>query len=138
MVSRSDGTRVLIPNSSLLENSVVNWTNRDAVMRSAIIVGVAYGSDVHLVKRLLEQVADEHPQVLKDPARKVMFEDFGDSALTFELLVWTKLKNEPGPREIRSDLRFAIDEVFSEHDIVISFPQRDIHVDGSISINNNS
>ena len=105
-------------------------------MRSSVIVGVAYGSDVQLVKDLLEQVADAHSHVLKEPERRVMFEDFGDSALTFELLFWANLKNEPGPREIRSDLRFAIDKAFSEHNIVISFPQRDIHVDGSISINN--
>jgi len=85
-IRRLDGVHVLIPNSFLLENSVTNWTHISHVVRSSVIVGVAYGSDVRKVTDLLEKAADDHDSVLKEPERSVIFDDFGDSALVFELL----------------------------------------------------
>jgi len=126
-IRRLDGVHVLIPNSHLLENIVTNWTHKDHLVRSSVIVGVAYGSDVQQVTALLEQAADEHDSVLKDPERSVMFEDFGDSALIFELLFWINLAAERSLRMVRSDLRYKIDTLFRDNDITISFPQRDVH-----------
>ena len=135
-IRRLDGVDVLIPNSFLLENSVINWTHKSHVVRTSVVVGVAYGSDVQQVTILLEKAADEYEGVLKEPERAVVFDAFGDSALIFELLFWANLSGERGLRTMRSDLRYRIDALFRENDITISFPQRDLHVDGSISIRN--
>ena len=134
-IRRLDGVYVVVPNSHLLENEVTNWTLTNRVVRTSVIVGVAYGSNVDLVTRLLEQAADEHDSILDDPERTVLFDDFGDSALIFELMVWMKVvSGARGLRAVRSDLRYRIESLFREHDVVISFPQRDVHVDGSIAL----
>ncbi len=133
-IRRVDGVHLLIPNSYLLENTVTNWTLQDDLVRTAVIVGVAYGSDVELVRDLLKRAADENPDVLKEPQRFVLFDDFGDSSLVFELNIWVRSKAERGLRNIRSDLRFSIDALFREHDVTISFPQRDVHLDGELRV----
>ena len=125
---------LLIPNSNLLENTVTNWTLQDDLVRTAVLVGVAYGSDVTLVRELLERAADEHPDVLKEPQRFVLFDDFGDNSLVFELNLWVRSKAERGLRSIRSDLRFRIDALFREHNVTIAFPQRDVHLDGEVRV----
>lgn len=133
-IRRPDGVHLLVPNSFMLENTIINWTLVDKQVRTAVVVGVAYGSDVKLVRRLLEQAAIEEEDVLRNPTHFVFFDDFGDSALVFELNVWVNAASERGLREIRSTLRYRIDELFAENDVVISFPQRDVHIDGSVSI----
>ena len=134
-IRRLDGVYVVVPNSHLLENEVTNWTLTNRVVRTSVIVGVAYGSDVVLVTRLLEQAAEEHNSVLEEPGRTVVFDDFGDSALVFELMIWMKVvSGARSLRAVRSDLRYRIDSLFREHGVVISFPQRDVHVDGSIAL----
>lgn len=137
-IRRVDGVHLLVPNSYLLENTVTNWTLIDKLARTSVRVGVAYGSDVKLVTQLLEQAADEHPAVLAEPEKGVIFDDFGDSALTFELNTWSHVGAERGLRLIRSDLRYRIDELFRENGIVISFPQQDIHVNGEINVHNSN
>ena len=133
-IRRVDGVHLLIPNSNLLENTVTNWTLQDDLVRTAVVVGVAYGSDVILVRELLERAADEHPDVLKEPQRFVLFDEFGDSSLVFELNLWARSKAERGLRAIRSDLRFRIDALFREHGVTIAFPQRDVHLDGEVRV----
>lgn len=133
-IRRLDGVHVLVPNSFLLENSVTNWTLVDRLVRTSVRVGVAYGSDVVKVTELLKQAADEHENVLKEPERAVIFDDFGDSALIFELTVWVYAGAERGLRIIRSDLRYRITELFNQNGVVIAFPQTDIHVDGSLKL----
>lgn len=133
-IRRVDGVHLLIPNSQLLENTVTNWTLVDSLVRTTVKVGVAYGSDVQLTEKLIFQAATEHPDVLKEPESMVLFDDFGDSALVFELNVWVYATAERGLRRIRSDLRFRIDALFREHDLVIAFPQRDVHVDGELRL----
>ena len=91
-------------------------------------VGVAYGSPVDKVSKLIQQAADEHEYVLKDPQANVLFEDFGDSALVFDLVFWAHAQGDRDLRRIRSDLRYRIDELFRENGIVIAFPQRDVHL----------
>ncbi|MEZ4819479.1 MAG: mechanosensitive ion channel [Bdellovibrionota bacterium] len=124
-----DNIDVIVPNSSFLESNVVNWTLRDQRMRKKINVGVAYGSDTKKVKDILENVANVHPDVLKDTiAPFALFTNFGDSALEFELYYWVWMQSIKGVRIIESELRFAIDQAFRDEGITIPFPQRDVHL----------
>ena len=131
---RVDGVHLLIPNSYLLENIVVNWTLVDRLARSVVRVGVAYGSPVEQVKALIEQAVSEQEAVLQDPPSLVVFEDFGDNALIFDAYYWIYATADRDLRRIRSDVRFRISALFDEHDIVIAFPQRDVHIDGEIRV----
>jgi small-conductance mechanosensitive channel len=133
-IRRVDGVHLLVPNSQLLENTVVNWTLVDRRMRTLVRVGVAYGSPVQRVREILQQAIDENEIILKEPAPVVLFEDFGDSALVFDCYFWINADAERDIRKIRSDLRFAITDLFESEGIVIAFPQRDVHVDGAIEI----
>jgi len=127
-IRRIDGVHLLVPNSQMLERMVINWTLVDRKFRTTIRVGVVYGSPVRLVEKLLYQAVAEHNETLSEPAPVVIFEDFGDNALIFDVYFWCEAKAERELRMIRSDIRFRIDELCAEHDIVIAFPQRDVHL----------
>ena len=133
-IRRVDGVHVLVPNSYLLENTLVNWTLVDQLTRAKVRVGVAYGSPVRRVAELIEQAIQEHPDTLADPEPTVFFEDFGDNALVFDAYFWLQASAERGRRAVSSDIRFRLDELFAENDIVVAFPQRDVHIDGSILV----
>lgn len=133
-VRRIDGVRLMIPNSKVLENTIVNWTIVDRNLRSSVRVGVRYGSDVQKVRILLEEILTSNPDVLDDPAPVIIFEDFGDSALVFDAFFWIESSKDRTLRGVRSAIRFEVDRVFKENDIVIAFPQRDMHVDGSLKL----
>lgn len=121
-----DNKVLVIPNHKYLTNSLYNWTQNGTTTRESVLVGVAYGSDVQLVKELLLKAASEHPKVYEHPAPLVIFENFGDSALNFKLIFTL---NDSFQAQIpKSDLRFKIDELFREHNVSIPFPQRDIHI----------
>jgi len=122
-----DGTETLIPNSSLLENNVTNWTYSNRKVRFTVTVGVAYGSDPRRVIQLLNEVAERHGLVENDPKPLVLFTDFGDSTLTFELRFWVDVI-KANSAQVSSDLRLMIASAFMEHGIVIAFPQRDIRL----------
>lgn len=128
---RFDGVDVLVPNSSLIENDVINWTLADKQVRQVVSVGLAYGSDVRRAEALLLQAANEQPEVLteEDQYSHVIFDDFGDNALTFDLYFWLELTELINMRIIRSSIRFRIDELFREAGITIAYPQRDTHLD---------
>lgn len=134
LIRRTDGVHMLIPNSHLLENTVVNWTLVDKLVRGQITVGVAYGSPVKLVADLILEAANKHEFILDDPEPQVVFADFGNSALVFDVYFWVSTIGERGLRVIKSDVRFKIEELFNANDIVISFPQRDIHIDGELKL----
>lgn len=129
-IRRVDGVHMLVPNSHMLERTVVNWTLIDRRIRSVVRVGVAYGSPASKVAELIRQAIEGVPDVLKDPDPVIVFEDFGDNALVFEAYFWADLSNQRQQRQIRSDVRFRIDELFQENGIVIAFPQRDVHLAG--------
>ena len=133
-IRRVDGVHMLIPNSKLLENTVVNWTLIDNLTRTSVRVGVAYGSDCKLTARLIEQATRQQEDILTEPKPVVIFDDFGDNALMFESFFWVNATKERDLRVIRSQVRFTIDELFAEHDIVIAFPQRDVHLDGTLQL----
>lgn len=135
LIRRNDGVHMLVPNSQLLENTVTNWTLIDKNARTFVRVGVAYGSDVLLVQKLLFQVLDERDDILPQPKPVVLFEDFGDNALIFDMVFWVNAVSETDIRRRRSEIRFRIYELFNQNDICIAYPQRDIHLDGNLTIN---
>ena len=129
LIQTRDDVSILVPNSQFISEQVVNESFRGDIIRYTIKVGVAYGTDTKLVQETLLQVAKEHSLVLKDPAPTVLFEDFGDSSLNFELLVW--LEDLWTYRRTLSELRFEIDQKFRERNIEIPFPHRDLHIKSS-------
>jgi small-conductance mechanosensitive channel len=134
LIRRNDGVHMLVPNSQLLENTVTNWTLIDKNARTFIRVGVAYGSDVVKVRELIYQVIGERDDILPQPKPLVLFEDFGDNALIFDLIFWVSAVSETDIRRRRSEIRFRMYELFNEHQVVIAYPQRDLHVDGNLTI----
>jgi potassium-dependent mechanosensitive channel len=120
---------ILVPNSSFLEKNIVNWTHSDKEIRAQVTAGVIYGSPVREVERIMLQVANEHKKVKKKPEPFVLFNDFGDNSLIFDLYFWISMTRIMDRRTIESDIRFHIDELFRKAGIVIAFPQRDIHLD---------
>jgi potassium efflux system protein len=124
-----DRRNVIVPNSELISGQVTNWVLRDPHGRLTLDIGVAYGSDVELVQKLLVEAAMEHPDVIKEgraPGPKALFMEFGDSALKFELRVW--IHRIEKRFDVVSGLNFAIDKAFRANGIQIPFPQRDLHV----------
>ncbi|MEN8776078.1 MAG: mechanosensitive ion channel domain-containing protein [Polaribacter sp.] len=120
-----DNKVLVIPNHLYLTNILFNWTENGTETREVVNVGVAYGSDVALVKKLLIEVAKKHDKILKISEPIVLFTDFADSSLNFTLVF--SLNNSFEARFVQSDLRFEIDKVFRENGITIPFPQRDVH-----------
>jgi small-conductance mechanosensitive channel len=133
VVSSRDDADIVIPNSDLVTNQVTNWTLSERRMRLRIPVGVAYGSDVPLVMRILKEIAEGNLSVLSNPASSVLFLGFGESflgfgesSLNFELRVW--IKDFLDRFRIQSELIQAIDSRFRSEGVEIPFPQRDLHV----------
>lgn len=117
---------IVIPNSRLVNDSIINWTHFSNKVRFNVNVGVAYGSDTTLVKKILLTTANDHPLVMEYPTPFVRFQSFGDSSLDFSIYFFTR--NYLIVEDIKSDIRFEIDKMFREHEITIPFPQRDIWV----------
>jgi potassium efflux system protein len=130
-IRTADGIETLIPNSTFIESNVTNWTYSSPRVRRSVKVGVAYGSDTRKVGDTLLGVAERHGQVLKDPAPRVIFEDFGADGLAFSLEFWIDYAKGADSRLIASDLRFMVEKALAEAGIGIPFPQRDLHVDAS-------
>jgi len=133
-IRRVDGVHLLVPNSKLLEETVTNWTLEDKLFRCTVRVGVAYGSDVDKVRNLLQKAIVAHELILTEPPPQIIFEDFGDSSLVFDAYFWVYSVGDKSAREIRSDIRFIINRSFADNGITIAFPQRDIHIDGTLRL----
>jgi small-conductance mechanosensitive channel len=119
-----DGANVVVPNSELVEQAVINWHYDNLAARLHIPVGVAYGSDPLLVTETLLNAAYAEPAVLSDPPPSVLFTGFGDSALNFELRVWVHgYELEP---DLRSSLNYNIEYHLRQQHIAIPFPQQDL------------
>ena len=128
-VRTRDGIVILVPNSELTNNRVINWSNSSALTRFHIAVGIEYGSNVELVEQLLLEVAREEEAISNRVQSFVKFADFGNSSLDFELYFWSE---EVWKIEfIKSRMRFAIDKKFRANNISIPFPQRDLHIKSS-------
>lgn len=115
---------IIVPNAKLTAENVVNWSQNNRITRFGVAVGVAYGSDTKLVERLLLEAVKDHKDVNKNPAPVVQFKDFGSSSLDF--VVYFHSKNLFRIEITKSEIRYAIDQKFREHNITIPFPQRDI------------
>ena len=130
-----DEKEIIVPNSQLITEAVHNLTHANKLFRLRIEVGVSYGSDVDLVKKVLLEAAAEHPQVIKGPQSTmqsatvpfVRFVRFGESSLDFHLLVW--IPDSFQRFDVASDLHFIIWHKFKEYGITIPFPQLDVHFD---------
>jgi small-conductance mechanosensitive channel len=125
LIQTYDNASLLIPNSEFISGQVTNWSFKDFRIRRSIDIGVAYGSDVALVKNILLEIADVTPDAYKYPKPVVLFRDFGDSSLVFQLRVWSHVDN---CLTVETAIRFAIDREFRKNGIEIPFPQRDIHI----------
>jgi small-conductance mechanosensitive channel len=121
-----DEVTIIVPNSALISEKVINHSRPTTNLRIRIAVGVGYGSDTERVKQVLLGVAGAQAGVLKDPPPDVRFEDFADSSLNFALLCW--IAHARDDLRIASALRFAIDRAFREAEIEIPYPQRDVRI----------
>lgn len=121
-----EGIVMIIPNSRFITGTVVNWTHNHKLTRFNVVVGVAYGSDVEKVRKVLVACAKAHEEVVKNPEPHVFFSDFADSQLTFTLMFYSRSVFRI--EFVKSDLRFLIDKAFRENNIRIPFPQRDVHL----------
>jgi small-conductance mechanosensitive channel len=128
IVQNNDNVSVIVPNSKLTNENLINWSYRGKRSRLSIPVGVSYDSDVELVTRTLLRAAEGVSFVLSEPRPSVQFLEFGDSSLNFRLLVWTER-----PRRypaIKSAINYNIRRLFLEEKIEIPFPQRDLNLRG--------
>jgi potassium-dependent mechanosensitive channel len=125
-VQTFDRAEIVVPNGDLISSQVTNWTLGDRSMRLTVPVGVAYGSDVETVMRVLMEVASSSDRVLTEPQPMVLFLNFGDSSLDFQLRVWIPDFNDR--RIIQSALIREIDRRFREEGVEIPFPQQDLHL----------
>ncbi|MGB5437319.1 MAG: mechanosensitive ion channel domain-containing protein [Maribacter sp.] len=121
-----DDISIIIPNSLITTNKVINWSHQSQKTRFKIDVGVAYGSDVDLVINILEESAMEHPDIFSKEWVEARLMDFGNSSLDFQLLFFSDNSFRIG--KVKSDIRRIINRKFAEHNITIPFPQMDLHV----------
>lgn len=126
IIQTFDRADIVVPNADLITNQVTNWTRSDRLARIRIPIGVAYGSDVTLVMKILLECVEENPQVMRSPASKVYFIGFGESSLDFQLRVY--LSDIDNWYTVQSELLQEIDRKFRLEGVEIPFPQRDLHV----------
>jgi small-conductance mechanosensitive channel len=124
-----DNFHIIVPNSTFLESNVVNWTYTDHLVRTSLVVGVAYGSPARKVEEIMLEVVSGHDKAMIPPEPVVLFEDFGDSSLVFRAMFWVVMNRPMDQKKVLSDLRFRLDERFREEEITVAFPQRDVHLD---------
>ena len=133
-VITNDNITMIVPNADFISQTVTNWSHGDPKVRIRVPVGVAYGSDIELLEKLLLEIADENPKSLKDPKPSVLFDSFGDNSLNFELALWTASMTTR-PRRFISTINFAIEKKLRENNVEIPFPQRDLHIrSGAVEI----
>ncbi|WP_169569391.1 mechanosensitive ion channel family protein [Sneathiella limimaris] len=127
LIEEFDGKEVMVPNEDFITSKVTNWTFTNTRGRVEIHVGVSYDCDIENARELILQAASEHPRCSHDPAPQCFLREFGDSSVNFLLYFWVDDVNM-GRFEPHSDVMRTIWRKFKEHDIVIPYPQRDIHI----------
>jgi small-conductance mechanosensitive channel len=121
----NDNISIIVPNSEFISSRVINWSHIDRNVRLNFPVGVSYRENPESIKKVLLEVAAENEGILKEPKPDVLFSDFGESYLEFNLRVWTReYINRPGV--LKSQLYYAIFKKFKEHNVEIPYPHRDI------------
>jgi small-conductance mechanosensitive channel len=130
LVTTNDNVDVVVPNSEFVNGRVMNWTMREAYRRIHVPFGVAYGSDLELVRKAALEAATAVEHTLVDASRKpqAWLTKFGDSSLDFELIVWLKPEAVKRPGAVQADYLWAIAAALKKYDLEIPFPQRDLHI----------
>lgn len=121
-----DGADIIIPNGDLLNEHLVNWTLNDSSRRIELRISVAYGTDLDQVMQLMSDLVSNDDRVAKSPAVVILAKEFGESAIVLELLFWAKSITEWSA--IKSETIVAINKIFNEHNIIMPFPQQDVHI----------
>ena len=121
-----DNSEIIIPNADLIAQKVTNWTFSSKIVRVVLPVGVEYGSPLEKVLEILHRAAKEHPEVISDPEPNAIFEGFGTSSIDFQLRFWVKSIDDR--LRLRTDVAVIVDRMFREENIVIAFPQLDLHL----------
>lgn len=125
VITNMQNQQVIVPNKQLITGTVINWSRNDAFMRATANVGVAYGSDVPKVLRILREVIESEPGVRRDPKPQYVFDQFGASSLDFEVRYFVRIEDRI---PMRTRLNQEINRRFAEEGVTIPFPQRDLHV----------
>jgi small-conductance mechanosensitive channel len=123
----NDNIAIIIPNSKFVSDTVINWSYNDTNVRFNFPVGVSYKENPEVIRKLLIDVANAHPGVLKNPAPDVLFDEYGDSSLNFILRIYTSDYSRK-PKVLKSELYYEIFKVFKEKGIEIPYPQRDVYI----------
>ena len=127
-----DDISIIIPNSLITTNKVINWSHQSKKARFKIDVGVAYGSDINLVLKILEESAFSHPDIFDRELTEARLMNFGNSSLDFQVLFFSKSIFRIS--KVKSDIRRIIYTKFLEHNITIPFPQMDVHVKSGMGL----
>lgn len=123
----NDNINVIVPNSDLINNKVINWSYNERRVRFKFPVGVGYNEDPEKVKEIVLKVAKENKGILEFPEPQLWFDEYGDNSLNFKLVVWTSTYIQK-PSLLKSELYYEIFKAFKKNNIEIPFPQRDLHI----------
>ena len=126
MIKTFNNVEVIVPNTNLVNNELINYTHSDPIIRIDVPIGVSYKSDPFKVREVLIKNLYEIEDVLKNPEINLYFTNFGESSLDFQVSVWTD--NALKKKVIESDVRYAIWKSLKENNIEIPFPQLDVHM----------
>jgi small-conductance mechanosensitive channel len=127
-----NNTSIIVPNTQFVENNVINFSHGDTTFRLHIHVGVSYSSNLDDVLKALNEIAEEHPKVMKSPKHQVHLTQFGDSSWDMELRVW--IPEVKDRLNIRNEINQAIVRKFEKYKIEIPFPQRDLHLRSAVPL----
>jgi potassium efflux system protein len=127
-IKNGEGKIFVVPNSFFLEKSVLNWSYENPIIKTQINFGVTYGSNVKLVENVCMDIMLNTAGILQTPIPVVLFENFSESNLEFQMHFWLDLSLISSPGEIKSLVRYKIDEKFKHHKIDMAFPQRDLNL----------
>lgn len=125
IIATWDGADVVMPNGDLLNSNLINWSSSSNHRRMNIVVGVAYGTNLQLVEQVLLDMLIKEPLTLKNPQPELQFVDFDNSAILVKILFWVKLKDAFSARSL---LVRRVNDVLADNNIVIPFPQTDVHI----------
>lgn len=125
-IETRDGIIIIIPNHLLVSGKLINWSANKPLTRFSVEVGVAYGSDLDLVKKLLIDCAKRHNKVVSNPSPLVILKEYNDSSIDLELLFWSQ--HLFIIEKVKSDIRFEINEQFKNNNVTIPFPQQDLYI----------
>jgi small-conductance mechanosensitive channel len=128
---RADGVEILIPNSVILQSTVVNWTLSDRHSRQEFLIGISHGSPIKKAISVVHEVVSAHPDVVKGRAVDVLFHDFAKDALMLRVFYWIDKTIPRTANGVPSEMRLAIYEAFQAEGILLAFPQRDVHLDST-------